>query len=150
MQRRLLVFAIIGIILFIAIIGLIFFKVQERNNIILENNNINQNNYRATMTIKDGTLNKDGAIIVIKNNDEKTLGYDEWFRIDKEKNKKWEELKAKNNYIFYSLAYIIEGKKETEIKVEWSKLYGELKAGRYRLVKHFNDNEYLTTEFVIF
>ncbi len=66
------------------------------------------------------------------------------------KNKKWEELKAKNNYIFYSLAYIIEGKKETEIKVEWSKLYGELKAGRYRLVKRFNDNEYLTTEFVIF
>ncbi len=85
MQRRLLVFAIIGIILFIAIIGIIFFKVQERNNIILENNNINQNNYRATMTIKDGTLNKDGAIVVIKNNDEKTLGYDEWFRIDKEK-----------------------------------------------------------------
>ncbi len=107
---------------------------------------------KVTMTIKDNTLTKTGATIIIKDNNEYPYTYDDWFRIDKQYNDNWKELKSiNNNYIFNDIALNLKKDSILETKIDWKKLYGNLQNGKYRLVKRIYDNEYkyIFTEFII-
>ena len=104
------------------------------------------------MEIKEGTLNENSAIIIICDNNEKTYGYGEWFRIDKKENGKWKELKAiKKGPFFTEIAWGVNEDKKLEMQVNWKNIYGTLVKGEYRLVKRVYDNEYryFSTRFVL-
>lgn len=90
---------------------------------------------RVSMSIKEGALTN--ATIVIKNTSNKELTSGEWFRIDRvEENGEWEKVKSINEeYGFIAIAWVIKPRGEFEDKIDWSKLYGELKKGNYRIVK---------------
>ena len=102
-------------------------------------------------TIAD-TLTKTGSTIIISDISEQENTYGEWFRIDKKTNGFWEELKPiDDNYVFTDIAYKIGENHQLEMNTDWSKLYGELEPGEYRLVKEIYDNghTYLAVEFTI-
>ena len=102
--------------------------------------------------IKEDTLTKTGATIIISDISEQENTYGEWFRIDKKINGFWSELETINNdYGFNDIALTVGESKQLEINTDWSKLYGELEKGEYRLVKTLYDNEhiYLSVEFTI-
>lgn len=66
----------------------------------------------------------------------KILPHGEWFRIDKEENREWKEVKVINDqYGFIAIGWIIKPNGEFEDKIDWSNLYGQLKEGEYRIVK---------------
>lgn len=103
----------------------------------------------AEIRIKEGTLTNTSATIIIENKTESPIGYGEEYRIDKQINGEWRELKVKDeDYIIDAIGYLIDGGKETEEKVDWADLYGELKKGKYRLVKEIG-SEYASVEFEI-
>ena len=120
----------------------------------LTNNNDERNVKKVKMSIKEGTLTQSSASIIILDNNDTPYAYDEWFRIDRKVNNKWEEVnRINNNYIVRDIAYDIRKNKKLETTVKWGDLYGELKKGKYRLVKKVYDNDgndiYISTEFII-
>lgn len=107
---------------------------------------------KVSLSIKENTLNKTGATIIISDISEQKHTYEEWFRIDKKENDYWEELKPiDDNYGFKDIGLLVGENNQLEINTDWSKIYGELEKGQYRLVKDLYDNSriYLTVEFAI-
>ena len=91
---------------------------------------------KVTMTIKEGSLTKKGATIMIEDKNVNPFGYGYWYRIDKKENGEWKELEEKNkNRTVNALAYLVGEDGKAEEKIDWSKDYGTLKKGQYRLVK---------------
>ena len=103
----------------------------------------------VTMAIKEGTLTKSGVTILIQLTDEEEKNYGEWFRIDKKENGEWRGLEtADENYVFDAIGYILKPSKQSEEKIDWRELYGELERGEYRLVKNIS-GKYIGVEFTI-
>lgn len=149
------------IVLILIILGGVYFikKYKVVNNISNNSNSAkldltNNNVEKVKMSIKEGTLTQSSASIIILDNNDTPYAYDEWFRIDRKVNNKWEEVnRINNNYIVRDIAYDIRKNKKLETTVKWGDLYGELKKGEYRLVKKVYDNDgndiYISTEFII-
>lgn len=107
---------------------------------------------KVSLSIKKDTLTKTGATIIISDINEPKYTYGEWFRIDKKTNGFWEELKPiDDNYDFNDIGLTVGEDNKLEIDTDWSKIYGELEKGEYRLVKELYDNGhiYLAVEFTI-
>lgn len=148
MKRELVLFYIIISIIIILII--IYFALNKKNVNIVDKQKDVEKNDNVVMTIKEGTLTPNSAIVIIKDNSGQHYSHNKWYRIDKKKNKKWEQLNPINpNYIFESIAYNIKNAGKLEYKIDWSNLYGKLEKGEYRLVKKSSDNAYYLVEFKI-
>lgn len=125
---------IIGIVVLALILGIYIYYIYNIKGSFFEANNKTTLD-KVSMIIKDGTLT--GATIVIKNTSNEELTSGEWFRIDKlEENGEWKKVKSINdNYAFIAIAWVINARGEFEDNVDWSKLYGKLRKGHYRIVK---------------
>ena len=136
------------IILIIIIICFVISNVNTEMEIVEEE--ILEN---VTMTIKEGTLTKTGAIVIITDLSDDDNMYGEDFRIDKKENNEWKKLDVvvKGNYGFHSIGYEVNEDNILEMKIDWNWLYGELDTGEYRLVKSASvskDNSYLGDKYV--
>lgn len=69
-------------------------------------------------------------------------GYDEWYKIEKEENGIWIGLNYNNDYMFKDIARELDRDGVFETYIDWSKLYGELESGKYRLIKRIYNEEY--------
>lgn len=141
-MNKKIIIGIIATIIFISIliyISYFFYTKQSINNIEIK--------------IKEGTLTPTSATIVIIDKNINSFWFSDWFKIEIEKNGEWKELEEIKSYeiIPRSTAVAFKAKKGEafEISQEWSKIYGELENGRYRLVKKLYENEYIWVEFVI-
>ena len=124
---------IIGIVVLVLIFGLYLYYIYNIKGNFFEVNNKAALD-KVSITIKEGTLTS--ATIVIQNKGNKELTSGEWFRIDKLEDGEWIQVKSINrDYAFNAIAWIIKPRGEFEDKVDWSKLYGELRKGHYRIVK---------------
>lgn len=98
------------------------------------------------MDIVDGTLTKTSAKIKITDFSGNKYTYGDPYRIDIHKNGKWEELEEycpTKNCAWNAIAYGPDKYGHLMLDLDWSYLYGELKEGRYRIVKDAlrNDEE---------
>jgi len=110
----------------------------------------------VTMTIKEGTLTKTGATVVITDVSGKKNVYGEEYRIDKLQNGKWKELEVivEGNYGWNLIGYYVGEDNTLELEHNWEWLYGELEIGEYRLVKNTSEsgdstNHYFSVQFTI-
>lgn len=101
----------------------------------------------VSMIIKDGTLTKTGATVIITDNTDKKYRYGEDIKIDKKNNGKWEELPCKTCF-FNTVAYYVDENGKLEFDCNWESMYGKLGSGTYRLVKKL-DKGIIYTEFII-
>lgn len=101
-----------------------------------------------SITIKDGTLTKTSATIIITDLSVNENTYGEWFRIDKKENGKWNEVKKIGEAWFNLIGYMVDENHQLELNQNWKDIYGELETGEYRLVKEVN-HEYISVEFKI-
>ena len=103
------------------------------------------------LSIKEGTVTSDGVSLIITNNSEDTLYYDEYYIIEKYTNNEWYEVS--NTAVFEEPLYLLDTNSEVEIKIDWTAGYGPLSKGTYRLIKEVlyvnNDEFYTYVEFVI-
>lgn len=105
----------------------------------------------VSLDIKDETLTKSGATIVITDLNENPYTYSEWYRIDKLDGGYWKELQKISDATFSDIGIIVGEEHKIEENVNWATIYGELEEGEYRLVKsvYENENKYLVTLFSI-
>lgn len=102
-----------------------------------------------SMIIKDGTLTRTSATIIITDTSGKKNEYGEWFRIDKKVNGNWKKLDMKvDDYWIKLVAHKVDSNNKLEMNLSWKSIYGDLENGEYRLVKEVN-NEYFSVEFTI-
>jgi len=92
----------------------------------------------VSMSIKESTLTKSGATIIIYDVSGKEHVYGDEYRIDKKIDDTWKELDVivKGNYGWNSIGYHVDKDNKLELNVNWKWLYGELEKGEYRLVKN--------------
>ena len=83
----------------------------------------------VTLSIKEGTLTKTGATLILTNNSEKNFSYGEPYEIEVKKDDVWH--------------------KSVEIELDWEEGYGVLPSGTYRIIKDI-DYEQTNGNFQIF
>lgn len=106
---------------------------------------------KVNMKIKEGTLTKTSATIVITDTNESPYGYETWYRIDKKVNGEWKELQTISPAYWTEQAFTVNKDGILELKANWKDIYGELEKGEYRLVKRHYENgyNYFWVEFMI-
>ena len=106
----------------------------------------------ANVSIRISNVSPTGAAVTIQDTNDHPYVYGEWYKIEKESNGKWYEVKTViDNYGFEDIGYLLaEDSKTRELNfdIDWKWLYGELPAGRYRLLKQV-DQQYISVEFEI-
>ena len=82
-----------------------------------------------------------GATIVITDKNKKPYTYGAWYKIEKENDGIWNELKPNSeNYGFNEMGYLPNANGELKFIMDWEAIYGKLDYGSYRIVKKINDN----------
>lgn len=108
---------------------------------------------KVTLNVKKNTVSSYGVTVVITDTNEPSLCWGEQYRIQEKKNDKWEFVKTNtNSIIFESMAYILDENHQYFQKINWSKYYGKLSKGTYRIVKDVYNNGYISlysNEFAI-
>ena len=149
-KKKILVIIVILVLVVISasllIIGLNNREINEKIEPSMDN---------VTIEIKHGTLTKTGVTVIITDNNVNPYTYGMWFRIDKKiGDDEWQELKpiGTDISIFTEVAYVVGKNKKLELNQDWSKYYGTLETGEYRLVKQqYEDGgyKYFWVEFSI-
>lgn len=114
----------------------------------------------VNISIKEGTLTKTGATIIITDNNPNKIIYGTSFYIEKYENNDWHEvMPINNNYGFNYMAYYVDENGKLELEQNWEYIYGKLNKGIYRIVKDVafesdvpitpEDIYYIWTEFEI-
>ena len=134
-MKKSIKYFIIGIVVLLVLGGIWFLFNNGRKEV---NKDVGPQKISGiSMVIKDGTLTKISATVVItdviKGEDH---AYGSSFRIEKKENDKWVKLDTIiDDYGFTAMAYYVDENNKLEMNVKWDWLYGELQKGEYRLIK---------------
>ena len=135
---------LIKIILIVLIFGGLIYYLNSLNNakvtLIKDNNEYTLKN--VTMNIKENTLTKSGATIIITDNNKVKYRYEEYYKLEKRIDHIWYELKPSGDVLFNEMGYLVDDNNELEMNIDWSKTYGNLTSGKYRIIKRIYDGEY--------
>ena len=115
-----------------------------------EQSEINWKSENVKISIKNDSVTKTSALMVIedKNDSPKPWGVD--FLIQKlGDNEKWVELLLNENATWVSIAMLPNENGITEMQTDWSNIYGELGNGTYRIVKYNGTNILYSETFKI-
>ncbi len=106
--------------------------MNEENNSDLEN---------VIMKVDSITIKPTSISIIIINNNDNEIGYDEEYKIQKNINGEWKYLDYLPNTSWNDIAYIIKANSQTTKKLNLENTYGELGKGTYRIIKTmFSEN----------
>lgn len=128
-------------------------NIKNENLIVNEDEKSTIDVEKVTLNVKKNTVSSYGATVVITDTNEPSLCWGQQYRIQEKKNAKWEFIKTNtDNIIFESMAYILDENHQYSQKIDWSKHYGKLSKGTYRIVKDVYNNGYMSfysNEFTI-
>lgn len=115
----------------------------------LENQSINN----VTLEVKEETITRTGATFVLTDRNKVFCNYGSEYRIEVKKNGKWEMQKTITEGVTWNSGYSRPGAEISEVKKDWSKIYGKLKNGEYRIglyvFTNTGNNGYVYAEFTI-
>ncbi len=135
---------LIKIILIVLIFGGLIYYLNSLNNakvtLIKDNNEYTLKN--VTMNVKENTLTKSGATIIITDDNKIKYTYEEYYKLEKRIDHIWYELKPRGDVLFDEMGYLVDDNNELEMNIDWSKTYGNLTSGKYRIIKRIYDGEY--------
>ncbi len=107
----------------------------------------------VSLSIKDETLKNTGVMLVLKNNSNKLLRYDDFYEIEIKQDDEWHKINVE--LYFNEPLWGVEQNKSEEIELNWEHGYGKLATGEYRIIKEVyfeNESEqkfYISAEFTI-
>ena len=175
MKKKIIKYGIIIVLIIIVLIGIISIvnskKTTEENTVLVLEGNINaitEDKYanltteqieqltsdrsidKVNLKIKDGTLTKEGATIIITDKNDLPYSYNEYYTLEKLE-EKWEKLES-NVFNRNDLAYEVDDEGIIEMKINWKEEYGELENGKYRILFQIDpadQNTVINAEFEI-
>ena len=99
------------------------------------------------ISIKENSLTRTGATIIITDYSSNKNRYNEWYQIDKKINNKCKKLDYNDKWDNLENYYVDENN-TIQFEINWEWKYGKLGNGKYRLIKKVNNN-YIAVEFTI-
>ncbi len=104
---------------------------------------------KVSIQIKEGTLTKEGATIVITDKNDYPYVYGKEYRIEKLENNEWKKIQS-GNYGVDAIAYKTDNNGQVTMNFNWKDRYGELENGKYRLLMEINPGNPDTTIYTEF
>ena len=107
----------------------------------------------VSLAIEDETVKNTGVTLVLVNNSNKLLYYNDVYEIEVQKDNVWHKINAELN--FNEPLWGVEQNNSGKIEVNWQNGYGELAKGKYRIIKEvYFENEldqkfYVAAEFKV-
>ena len=86
-----------------------------------------------SLSLKEGTLTKKGATLVLKNDSDVDVQYGNPYEIEIKKDGEWHKINVELN--FDIPAFPLSSKESKEIELNWENGYGKLAKGTYRIIK---------------
>lgn len=118
--------------------------VGEKSDIQVSQNNV-------SLSIKDDTLTNIGATLILKNDSDKLLYYDAYYKMEIKQNGEWHKINVELE--FDDPLWKIEKNKSEEFELKWEHGYGKLTSGEYRIIKKVyleqEEKFYTSAEFTI-
>lgn len=146
---------IIKLIIIGVLLGCIIYYVSSKNYAVV-NLTPDNNEYvlaNVIMKVKDDSVSKSGATVIITDKNEVKYVYEEYYKLEKEIDNVWYELKPNDTYYnFNDMGYVVNDDNTLEMNIDWFKTYGNLSSGKYRILKRVYDNgeyNYFGAEFKI-
>lgn len=130
MKKRIIIVLIPIIIIFLLLLGSYANDYEKRSKITL-------NEDIVTIEIKEKTLRRDKATIVITNKSNDELTYGNNYHIEEMHDGKWYETKPVNEVGSLAVGHILKPEETVELELNWNYEYGELPGGHYRIVYDF-------------
>lgn len=90
---------------------------------------------KVSLTIKEDTLAPIGVTLILKNESNTDYSYGEPYYIEQEIDGNWSKVQTIHDVVFNLPAYGLESGKSVEFSINWTYGYGQLKSGKYRIVK---------------
>ena len=101
------------------------------------------------VSISISNVSSTGATVMIKDINKEPFVYGEWYKIEKEKDGEWYDVKTViSSYAFNDLGYLTDNTGEVKFTIDWEWLYGKLPSGNYRLLKEVA-SQYISIEFCV-
>ena len=101
----------------------------------------------VSLSITD--VSPSGATVTIRDTNENPYVYGQWYKVEAERDGKWYDIKLlSEHYGFTEEGWIVGENDELNFDVDWSRLYGRLPEGRYRLLKRVKQ-QHIAVEFDI-
>ena len=120
------------------------FEVGDVSDIKISNNDV-------ALSVKNGTLKNTGVTLILKNDSDKLLRYDEVYEIEMKKDNEWHKINVE--LYFSEPLWAVERNSKEEIELNWEYEYGKLAKGEYRIIKEvYFENEqefYISAEVTI-
>ena len=97
----------------------------------------------VVMTIKEGTLSKEGVTVVLKNNIDKDYTYGPDFYVEKYDDGSWKQVSTLTGdpLSWNAIAYPLKANDSVELTLNFKSTYGELSEGKYRVIKRISKDE---------
>jgi hypothetical protein len=93
----------------------------------------------VTLEVKEGTAYSTGLTLIIKNVTPDEYMFGESYTLEKQIDGGWCKLPyLDENTVWISIGYILKGDSIRKIELDWTRLYGALSPGDYRITKDFN------------
>ncbi len=132
------------IILTLFICGVMFFGItgcgRRKNEFSVgEKSNLKISQEDVSLMIKNGTLKKTSATLILKNNSSKNFSYGNPYEIEIMKDGEWHKIDVQLNFTLPS--FELKAGESKEIEMNWENGYGKLAQGMYRIIKDI-DYEY--------
>lgn len=97
----------------------------------------------VVMTIKEGTLSKDGVTVVLKNNTDDEYVYGPDYYLEKYDDGSWKQASTLTGdpLSWNAIAYSLKANDSVELTLNFKLSYGELSDGKYRVIKRVSKEE---------
>lgn len=92
-------------------------------------------NELISLNVDKSSITENGAKFTISNNSNEEFTYGSDYRIEINENGIWKEAPLYEKIAWNEIAFSLKANTNNEINIDWAIGYGELKAGKYRLVK---------------
>ena len=105
---------------------------------------------KVNITVKEDSITKTSAIIVIEDKNENPVSWGMNFAIQKAgDNNIWTDMITKETITWVEIAMQPNKDGITEMQLNWSEIYGELNSGTYRVVKYYGLSTLYSESFTI-
>lgn len=95
----------------------------------------NRDKEKVTIEVLTDTVTSTGATIIVTDKNETPYGWGKSYRLQQKVEGEWKDLISKTELVFEEIAYSLDEHGQFRQNIDWTRFYGELEKGIYRIVK---------------
>ena len=103
----------------------------------------NRNQENVVVEVLMDTVTRNGVTIVITDKNENPYGWGKSYKLQQKIADEWYDVAPQSEMIFEEIAYILDENGQLKQDIDWTRFYGELGNGTFRIVKDTYDNGYI-------